>query len=174
MNSALFSSAAAEWATPQWLFDALHVRFGFTLDVCAIPENAKLPRFFSPAEDALVQSWQGERCFCPPLTAGKLAYGSPRLKKKLKAALLWSAYFRPGQMPVGGKNTSKATRVYILSQVGLNSAAPKILRHFLLPLRYGQDYIFCMTPNPAPQTEIGLLRKFNADTALCKFYPLRY
>ena len=36
-----FLSATPEWGTPQWLFDALHRRFHFTLDVCATPENAK-------------------------------------------------------------------------------------------------------------------------------------
>ncbi|MCL2102244.1 MAG: phage N-6-adenine-methyltransferase [Fibromonadales bacterium] len=66
MNSALFSSAKSEWATPQWLFDALHARFGFTLDVCATHDNAKLPRYFSPADDGLSQSWHGERCYCNP------------------------------------------------------------------------------------------------------------
>jgi site-specific DNA-methyltransferase (adenine-specific) len=66
MNTALFSSATDEWATPQWLFDALHARFGFTLDVCAAPGNAKLPRYFSLVDDGLAQSWQGERCFCNP------------------------------------------------------------------------------------------------------------
>lgn len=37
MNLALFSSASAEWATPQWLFDALDRRFHFTLDPCCAP-----------------------------------------------------------------------------------------------------------------------------------------
>jgi len=66
MNPGLFSSATAEWETPQWLFDELHKRFCFTLDVCATPDNAKLPRYFTPADDGLSQSWQGERCFCNP------------------------------------------------------------------------------------------------------------
>lgn len=45
MNKALFSSASVEWETPQKLFDALHARFGFTLDVCAQPGNAKCTRY---------------------------------------------------------------------------------------------------------------------------------
>lgn len=66
MIPALFSSANSEWSTPQWLFDSLHIRFAFTVDVCALPANAKLPRYFSPADDGLAQSWHGERCFCNP------------------------------------------------------------------------------------------------------------
>ena len=66
INSGIFSSATAEWSTPQSLFDALHTRFDFTLDVCATAQNAKLPRYFSPVDDGLAQSWNGERCFCNP------------------------------------------------------------------------------------------------------------
>ena len=55
MNRGLFSSATAEWSTPQWLFDALHIRFGFTVDVCATPSNAMLPRYFTKLEDGLAQ-----------------------------------------------------------------------------------------------------------------------
>jgi len=53
-------------ATPWLLFRELHAEFGFTVDVCAIAENAKLPRFWSPAEDGLAQSWAGEVCWCNP------------------------------------------------------------------------------------------------------------
>jgi len=45
------------WATPQGLFDKLNTEFQFTLDVCALPENAKCDRFFSPDIDGLSMSW---------------------------------------------------------------------------------------------------------------------
>lgn len=54
------------WGTPRELFDVLDREFGFTLDACATAENAKLPRFFSPEDNGLEQSWKGERVFCNP------------------------------------------------------------------------------------------------------------
>lgn len=47
-------------------FDPLHARFGFTIDVAATPENAKLPRFYTVLEDGLTQTWAGERVWCNP------------------------------------------------------------------------------------------------------------
>ena len=55
-----------DWATPQALFDKLNEEFHFTLDVCALPVNAKCARYFSPAEDGLLQSWSGECCWMNP------------------------------------------------------------------------------------------------------------
>jgi phage N-6-adenine-methyltransferase len=53
----LFSSATDEWATPQWLFDALDREFGFTLDSCATHDNAKCTLHYTKVEDGLVQDW---------------------------------------------------------------------------------------------------------------------
>lgn len=54
------------WETPRWLFNALNLRFAFTLDPCCFPETAKTPRFFTPEQNGLKQSWKGERVFCNP------------------------------------------------------------------------------------------------------------
>ena len=61
----LFSSKTDLWATPQALFDELNREFHFTTDVCAIPENSKCERFFSPWMDGLKQEWTGI-CWCNP------------------------------------------------------------------------------------------------------------
>lgn len=58
--------AATDWATPPDLFTALHEEFRFTLDVCAAPRNAKLPRFFTQSQNGLLQDWSGERCWLNP------------------------------------------------------------------------------------------------------------
>ena len=66
VNDALFSSVSVDWATPQWLFDALNERFAFTLDPCATAENAKCRRFFTLQENGLEQAWLYERVFMNP------------------------------------------------------------------------------------------------------------
>ena len=60
------SSNTDEWSTPQDFFTALDAEFGFTLDVCATPENAKCPRFFTEEDNGLEQSWAGETCWMNP------------------------------------------------------------------------------------------------------------
>lgn len=67
MNRALFTSDSAEWGTPRAVFDWLNAMFAFTVDVCAQPTNAKLPRFFTPRDNGLAQSWEGETFFCNPV-----------------------------------------------------------------------------------------------------------
>lgn len=61
-----FSSATDVWATPQSLFDELNAEFAFTLDVCALPENAKCNRYFTPETDGLTQAWLGSCWMNPP------------------------------------------------------------------------------------------------------------
>ena len=60
------SSSTPEWATPQDFFDELDAELGFTLDVCATPENAKCERYFTAEDDGLAQSWSGEVCWMNP------------------------------------------------------------------------------------------------------------
>ena len=56
----------SEYSTPDWLFNFLDDEFHFTLDVAALPENAKCDRFFTPTTDGLSQSWAGETVWCNP------------------------------------------------------------------------------------------------------------
>lgn len=46
-------------------FDQLNEEFHFTVDVCAIPENAKCEKFFTPEINGLKQEWEGV-CWCNP------------------------------------------------------------------------------------------------------------
>lgn len=69
-----FSSGADHWATPDDLFAELNREFGFTVDVCALPESAKCERYFipplvaeyhilwpgTPTLDGLAQDWSRE------------------------------------------------------------------------------------------------------------------
>jgi site-specific DNA-methyltransferase (adenine-specific) len=66
MNKVLFSSANDVWGTPQEFFDELNKEFGFTLDACALPENAKCSKYFTPEIDGLAQDWGNNTVFCNP------------------------------------------------------------------------------------------------------------
>lgn len=57
MNKALLSSARDDWETPPEFFSALNEEFRFTLDVCALPETAKCPRYYTPEDDGLSRPW---------------------------------------------------------------------------------------------------------------------
>ena len=65
MNDVLFSSKSVIWETPQDLFDKLNAEFHFDLDVCALPENAKCEKYYTPEDDGLLQPWNGV-CWCNP------------------------------------------------------------------------------------------------------------
>jgi phage N-6-adenine-methyltransferase len=62
----MFTSTTDEWATPADLYARLDAEFGFELDVCATPENAKCARFFTREDDGLAQDWQGVCWMNPP------------------------------------------------------------------------------------------------------------
>ena len=60
MNSDLmFSSKTDMWATPQEFFDSLDKVFRFETDVCAVKDNAKCQRFYTPDDNGLLQDWRG-------------------------------------------------------------------------------------------------------------------
>jgi phage N-6-adenine-methyltransferase len=65
-NDLMFSSETDLWATPQAFFDKLNKAFKFTLDVCALPENAKCEQFYAPSQNGLEQDWQGVCWMNPP------------------------------------------------------------------------------------------------------------
>lgn len=65
-NNGRYNGNGREWGTPPEIFDPLHAEFCFTLDACATSRNAKLPRFYSEAQNGLEQDWSGERVFMNP------------------------------------------------------------------------------------------------------------
>lgn len=66
LTKGMFSSTTDLWATPQDFFDKLNEEFHFDLDPCALAENAKCERFFTPDIDGLKQDWGGCSVFCNP------------------------------------------------------------------------------------------------------------
>lgn len=65
-HNVMFSSATDLWSTPQDFFDKLNDEFHFDLDVCAIQENAKCEKFYTPEQDGLKQPWNGTVWCNPP------------------------------------------------------------------------------------------------------------
>lgn len=81
MNTAVhFSSESGTWSTPRPFFAQLDREFHFTLDVCAMPETALCPHYYTPplgmdyeclwpgrAEcDAFAHEWRGLCWMNPP------------------------------------------------------------------------------------------------------------
>ena len=55
-----------DWATSQYVFDALDREFHFTLDVCANEKNHKCALYFDEEKDGLSQEWTGTCWMNPP------------------------------------------------------------------------------------------------------------
>jgi phage N-6-adenine-methyltransferase len=66
MNRSVLSSKRMDYGTPDDVFDWLNRQFSFTIDLAAVASNAKYPRFFSPKDNSLAQSWEGETGFLNP------------------------------------------------------------------------------------------------------------
>lgn len=65
-NDLMFSSKNQAWATRWDFFNQMMSRFNFTLDVCAGNDDQKCDKYFTPEDDGLIQSWEGETFWCNP------------------------------------------------------------------------------------------------------------
>ena len=61
-----FKSESNEWETPQDLYNELDKQYGFTLDPCATPSNAKCDNFYTKQDDGLSQNWKRHVVFMNP------------------------------------------------------------------------------------------------------------
>lgn len=87
MNAeALFSRKSVLWETPQDLFDKLDAEFHFDLDACALPENAKCARHYTPEQDGLSQPWEGAVWCNPPYGRGVGAWVQKAVQSALEGA----------------------------------------------------------------------------------------
>lgn len=77
-----------DWPTPRALFADLDAEFGFTLDVCASPDNACLARFWTERDEALLRSWEGERVWCNPPYGRQIARWMEKAWNEAPAAAL--------------------------------------------------------------------------------------
>lgn len=70
-------------------FALLHARFRFTVDAAASHANARLPRYWTAADDALSLSWTGERVW------GNPPYSHPSIGRWAEKA--WDEWFSEGR-----------------------------------------------------------------------------
>lgn len=66
MNKGMYTSNSCEWETPVDFFGKLDSEFGFDVDVCATPENAKCARYYTKEDDGLEKEWTGVCWMNPP------------------------------------------------------------------------------------------------------------
>ena len=59
MTKGLTSTGNIVAETPKYLFDKISSIFNFSLDVCALPENAKCENYYTPKDDGLSKPWMG-------------------------------------------------------------------------------------------------------------------
>ena len=106
----MFSPKSDLWETPQDFFDELNREFHFNLDVCALPENAKCARYFTPEQDGLKKIGGATSGAIRPM-AGRSANGS---KKPPRAARRWSCCCLRGRIRAGFMIASMARRKFAL------------------------------------------------------------
>ena len=66
MTKGLTSTGNIVAETPKYLFDKISSIFNFSLDACALPENAKCENYYTPKDDGLSKPWRGGVWCNPP------------------------------------------------------------------------------------------------------------
>ena len=113
-KTGMFTSNTCMWGTPQKFFDELNKEFNFEIDVCAVPENAKCKKFFSPEVDGLKQSWGGyTSVWCNP------PYGKEMPKWIEKAHRTWKEHGNTIVMLIPARTDTKAFHEFIYHQAEL-------------------------------------------------------
>ena len=77
----MMSSDKKDYGTPKSKFGFLHSLFDFKIDLCAVPKNAKLKKFYSPEDDAFTKKWNKTSWLNPPYGNPEYAC-KPNCKKK--------------------------------------------------------------------------------------------
>ena len=65
MTKGLTSTGNIVAETPKYLFDKISSIFNFSLDVCALPENAKCKDYYTPEDNGFSKPWGGVWCNPP-------------------------------------------------------------------------------------------------------------
>ena len=118
ISSTLYSSANEVWSTPQDFFAKLDEEFHFTLDPCALPENAKCDKFYTPDDDGLAQDWGGRKCSAIRQTVAISFSGARSVTKKAESRILsWCCWYIQGQTHDGFMSGSMVRQSCVSSEV---------------------------------------------------------
>ena len=79
MTKGLTSTGNIVAETPKYLFDRISSIFNFSLDVCALPENAKCENYYTPKDDGLSKPWRGGGMVQSTLWKGDIRMGQESL-----------------------------------------------------------------------------------------------
>jgi DNA N-6-adenine-methyltransferase (Dam) len=111
-NNGRYNGNGREWATPPEVFEPLHAEYRFTLDVCATPASAKVPRFFTEADNGLERSWAGERAWMNPPYGREIYAWTRKARLEVGGGIACSSWgcCRPRRTSHGGTKTSSAMR----------------------------------------------------------------
>ena len=103
MTKGLTSTGNVVAETPEYLFKRLSAIFNFTLDVCALPENAKCKAFYTPDDDGLSNPWRGGYGAIL-LMEGRYHHGSRKVTRNpgKTTTTLFLCCFQPEQIRSGG------------------------------------------------------------------------
>lgn len=112
MTSGLTSTGNIVAETPEYLFRRLSQIFNFTVDVCALPENAKCERFYTPDDDGLSMPWGGAYGVTLPMVeTSQPGSRRPGRSRGRTTMTLFLCSFLPGPTPGGGGIGSRTRRL---------------------------------------------------------------
>lgn len=109
MTPGLTSTGNIVAETPKYLFDKISSIFNFSLDVCALPENAKCKDYYTPEDNGLSKPWRGGYGVTL-LMEEKSRHGSekPMRSRRRNTTALYSCYCQQEQIQNGGGIGCKA------------------------------------------------------------------
>ena len=129
INNSWYTSTTDKWATPQPFFDELDKEFHFDLDPCAIPENAKCKRFFTPEDDGLRQNWGGQKCSAILHTEMLRSGSGKQARNQRSQTHWWLCLFQHGRTQGISTNISITRQRYDSSKGGCVLEIPSSQHH---------------------------------------------
>lgn len=120
MTSGMTATGNIVASTPKEFFDRLSNVFNFTLDVCALPENAKCKEYYTPDDDGLSNPWRGGGYGVTRPMEERYQHGSRKVTRNPRktTTTLFSCCFLPGQIQNGGGIGCKERPSFSLSKEG--------------------------------------------------------
>ena len=96
--------------TPKYLFDRISSIFNFSLDACALPENAKCESYYTPEDDGLSKPWGGYGATLPMEEKSRHGSKKPMRSRRRNTTTSYSCYCQQEQIQNGGGSMCRARR----------------------------------------------------------------